>query len=352
MKTVQAIVVVLVAALSITVLARGAAPVVPAPAAAGTALTAVKTVDLGALKGKIDHLALDSKTGRLFVAASGSNAVVVADVQGGKVIHVIADVPGPEGIVAMGPGKIAVACAGDGSCRIFDADSYQMLKSVDLKADADIIRYDPAADRLWVTHKGGVLSLIDPEQGKVLADIDVGGKLEAMSLEAKSSRLFINVASAHSVAVIDRRKNAVASTWAMEGATSNYTMALDEANGRLFVGCRKPAKVVVLDTATGKKVAEADCAGDTDDLFYDAANKRIYVSGGAGAVTVIEQVDADHYKSLDQVPTGPKARTSLLAGQTYYVVVPAGKSGKAELRVYQVSTGGAPAADAHAPAGK
>jgi hypothetical protein len=91
-------------------------------------------------------------------------------------------------------------------------------------------------------------------------------------------------------------------------------MALDEHDHRLFVACRKPSKLLVFDTETGKCVAQLACCGDADDVFYDAELKRIFVSGGAACISVIEQTDPDHYRLLDDVPTAAGARTSFYDG--------------------------------------
>jgi hypothetical protein len=90
---------------------------------------------------------------------------------------------------------------------------------------------------------------------------------------------------------------------------------------------------------TGKTVATVDIVGDTDDLFYDAANKRIYVSGGEGRVTVISQTNADKYNVAGQVITAPGARTSFFVPETrmLYVAVPHRGAQKAELRAFTVA---------------
>src|SRR5690349_18240892 len=84
-----------------------------------------------------------------------------------------------------------------------------------------------------------------------------------------------------------------ASNWPLRGAAANFPMALDEANHRLFIGCRKPAKLLVLDTTTGDTLASIDIVGDTDDLWYDAPARRLYITGGEGCITVIEQTNAN-----------------------------------------------------------
>jgi hypothetical protein len=94
-----------------------------------------------------------------------------------------------------------------------------------------------------------------------------------------------------------------------------------------------------LDTETGKTVATDDIVGDTDDLFYDVANKRIYVSGGEGRITVISQTSADTYDIAGQVATAAGARTSYFVPEArmLYVAVPLRGAQKAELRVFSVA---------------
>ena len=149
----------------------------------------------------------------------------------------------------------------------------------------------------------------------------------------------MNVPNAGHVAVVDRETETVIEKIPMKEARANFPMALDEADSRLFIGCRSPAKVLVLDTETGKTVATVDIVGDTDDLFYDAANKRIYVSGGEGRVTVISQTTADKYYVAGQVSTAPGARTSFFVPETrmLYVAVPHRGGQKAELRAFTVA---------------
>ena len=121
-------------------------------------------------------------------------------------------------------------------------------------------------------------------------------------------------------------------------------MALDEANGRLFVGTRSPAKLLVLDTQTGTLVTSLDSSGDADDLFYDMQNNRIYVSGGEGAISVFEQTDPDNYSLIDKVDTAEGARTSLFVADsgTLYVAVPHRGSQQAEVRAFQTKSEGSP----------
>jgi DNA-binding beta-propeller fold protein YncE len=302
-------------------------------------LTQVQTIPLDGVEGRIDHLGLDAKGKRLFVAALGNDTVEVVDLPAGKVTRHIWNLRAPQGIgFAPESNRLAVANDKDGSCRLYDATSLQQTATVELKDDADNVRYDAISRRFWVGYGDGGLAAIDPGSGKKVADVKLHAHPESFQLETKGKRIFVSVPGAGHVAVVDRESATLIGEFAPTGASANFPMALDEADRRLFIGCRSPAKLLVLDTQTGRTVAALDIVGNTDDLFYDAANRRIYVSGGEGRVTVISQTNADMYNVAGQVATAPGARTSFFVPErrTLYVAVPHRGEQKAELRVFSV----------------
>jgi DNA-binding beta-propeller fold protein YncE len=307
------------------------------PGQSSNLLTQVRTIPLDGVEGRIDHFGLDAKGKRLFVSALGNDTVEVVDLAAGKVTQHIRNLRAPQGIgFAPESNRLAVANDEDGSVRLYDGTSLQQNATIYLKDDPDNVRYDNLSRRFWVGYGSGGLAAIDPESGNQLADIKLDSHPESFQLETRGKRIFVNVPRAGYVAVVDRETGTVIEKFRMKWAFANFPMALDEADHRLFIGCRFPAKLLVLDTETGKSVAIAQIVGDTDDLFYDAANKRIYVSGGDGRVTVISQTNPDIYNVAGQVTTAPGARTSFFVPETrmLYVAVPHRGAQKAELRVF------------------
>jgi DNA-binding beta-propeller fold protein YncE len=321
------------------ILAFGGGPCAESPGQSSDLLTQIQTIPLDGVAGRIDHFGLDAKGKRLFVGALGNDTVEVVDLTAGKVTQHIRNLPAPQGIgFAPESNRLAVANDQDGSCRLYDGTSLQQTATIELKDDADNVRYDNVSRRFWVGYGDGGLAEIDPESGKQLADVKLDAHPESFQLETKGKRIFVNVPNAGHIAVVDRETGTVIEKIPLKEARANFPMALDEADQRLFIGCRSPAKLLVLDTETGKTVAALDIVGDTDDLFYDTANKRIYVSGGEGRVTVISQTNADKYEVAGQVATAPGARTSFFVPETgrLYVAVPHRGEQKAELRVFSV----------------
>ena len=115
-------------------------------------------------------------------------------------------------------------------------------------------------------------------------EISVDAHPESFQIEKTGTRLFVNVPDHHEIQVADLAKGTVIAHWPVS-CTDNFPIALDEAHHRLFIGCRIPAKMQIIDTDTGKAVTSVDIPGTTDDLFYDAARGRIYVMGGKATWT-------------------------------------------------------------------
>jgi len=165
---------------------------------------------------------------------------------------------------------------------------------------------------IYVGYGSGALGEIDGDGNKV-GDTKLDAHPESFQLEKNSSRIYVNLPKSRKVVVVDRDKRIVVATWKTDTAFANYPMALDENEHRLFVVTRLPARLLVFNTDTGAIVEKLTAVGDCDDVFYDANRKRIYASGGDGAISAFEQKDADHYAELARIATVKGARTSFFS---------------------------------------
>ena len=207
-------------------------------------------------------------------------------------------------------------------------------------SDADQLRYDPATKRVYVGYGEGAIGAIDMTTNKRLdGDFEVGVHPESFQLEESGPRIFVNLASISQIAVIDRKTRAI-TKWKLEEAGTNFPMALDGPHRRLFVAARRPARLLVLDLDSGKEIASLPGAADTDDMWFDATRKRIYVPSGEGFIFVYQQIDPDRYQRIAKIPTAIGARTSAYYGQvgkhnSLYLAVPARANRGAELWIYE-----------------
>jgi len=306
----------------------------------GAELQLKQTIPLPRVEGRIDHLDLDAAGDRLFVCALGNNTADVLDLRKGERVHTISGLGSPQGLVYIAElNRLFVANDKGGICKIYDAKSFQTVGELNFKDDADNVRFDSAAKKIYVGFASGGIAVVNAADGKQIGSIKLSAHPEAFELEKNGERIFVNVPNSRHVAVIDRKKGEVIATWKTDGAFGNFPMAFDEANHRLFIGCRIPSKLVVLNTESGEVVAKIDISGDPDDVFYDSKRHRIYAICGAGKIDIIEQTDANSYKAVTKIDTADGARTGLFVPErdTLFVAVPHRGSQQAEIRCYQVN---------------
>jgi DNA-binding beta-propeller fold protein YncE len=298
-----------------------------------------ETIALPGVEGRIDHFAFDATGERLFVCALGNNTVEVLDLRKGVRVHSITGLGAPQGIAYIPQfDRLFIANDKGGLCKIYDGKSFQTVGELNFKDDADNVRYDNAAKKIYVGFGSGGIAIVNAPDGKQIGSIKLSAHPEAFELEKNGKRIFVNVPNARQVAVVDREKGEVIAKWKTDLAFGNFPMALDETNHRLFVGCRLPSKLLVLNTDSGDIVAKVDISGDPDEVFFDNKRHRIYAVCGAGKIDIIDQVGANSYKTSAKVDTAEGARTGFFVADRdrLFVAVSHRGSQQAEIRAYQI----------------
>ncbi len=317
-------------------------------AQAPSPLKLVETIRLPGLHdGDFDHFAPDVAGHRLFLTGEENNKVLVLDTATNQLVHTIDDVKAPHAILYRPDLKKMFIIAGDASAvQVYDVDHYKMSTEIKVSIDADSIAYDPVTQYLYVVNGGreahtpySLISVIDTNLAKRVRDIKIEtNHVEAIVLEKSGPRIFCNLTGLNSVGVMDRNGSALTATWPLPvGDKLNVAMGLDEANHRLFVVTRSPGKLIVLNSDTGKVVADLPAVGMVDDMSYDALHKRLYLAGD-GSLDVFEQKDADHYSLLAKIPGSFRAKTGIFVPELnrYYLAVPHHEKQDAEVRVYEI----------------
>jgi YVTN family beta-propeller protein len=296
---------------AVVILALGMAPSEHAHAAGSHPLSLDTKIPLGQVKGRIDHLAIDAARQRLYVAELGNDSVGVIDLKDSKVVRTITGLREPQGIgYVPSSDTVYVANAGDGSVRLFHGAELTPVGQIALGEDADNVRVDDAAHRVFVGYGSGSLAVIDTGSQKKIADIKLKAHPESFQLERGGQRVFVNVPDAQQIAVVDRSTNRQIAAWPTNGLRANFPLALDESIGRVLVVFRHPAKVGAFSMNDGRLVSASAACGDSDDVFVDSKRRRLYVSCGEGFIDVLEP-RADEYTTVERFPTSPGARTAL-----------------------------------------
>jgi hypothetical protein len=202
------------------------------------------------------------------------------------------------------------------------------------------MRYDAASKTVFVGFGGddGGVAMIDPKTDERVGQVyKTEGHPESFQVESSGVHIFVNVPDAGNVVESIDRKTGAMTKWPLKGLRSNYAMALNEEDHRLFTITRKTPMLVVFNTETGNEVARLRAAGECDDAYFDAARKRVYVIGAEGFVSVFQQKDPDHYELIANVPSGIGIRTGYFYTKRdrFYVGVPAKGNEPAQIWTYE-----------------
>jgi len=309
-------------------------------------LVLLRTTPLPDITGDFDHFAVDLVHNRLYVSAEVHHSIEVFDLKTGEHLMSAPSVTTPHTLAFVPEtGQLLVADGGDNSCRILDGADLHLVKRIPLEAYPDAGYYD-AAKRIFYVGNGGkranaaysYVSMISADEGREIGRIRVeSANLEDMALDAERNMFYVNMRDKNQIAVIDLAKKEVRQTWSIPGLNLNTPMEFDANNQRLFVAGRKPGKLFVIDTRTGQAITVLDCVETADDMTYDPAAHRIYVSG-SGGVTVVQQDSADNYRVLTQFGTNG-GKTSILVPslKQFHIAHTKTPEDNAALQMYRVN---------------
>ena len=292
------------------------------PALAQTNWQVKNTFQVGG-DGGWDYVTIDSANHRLFVTRASHTQVI--DEQTGKVLG---DIPGQNRshgvalVPELGRGFITDG-GGDGAIFIFDLKSYAVLGKIAAMPDADGIIYDARQKKLLVSagDSNALLTFspnIDPANGKLDPPIALAGKPEFLAADGKG-KVYVNLVDKGVVAVVDLATRSVVNRWPVAPGGQPVGMAFDPAKHRLFIGCRNPQKLAVMNSNTGAVEASLDIGAGVDATRFAAGQAFASTSDGALSVAAIQ---GKAWKIVETVKTPNGARTMDLDPATHTIYLP------------------------------
>ncbi len=310
---------------------------IPAPP-----LTAIGAIELPSVEGRIDHLAVDLVRKRLFVAALENDSVEIVDLEARKLLKSIRGIEGlgePQGILYLADcDRIVVANGESGMCLVLDGETFEPAARIDVGADADNLRYDAKHKLVYVAYASGALAVIDAQRWVITDRIKLTGHPEGFQLDAEGLHVWVNLPEVKRVTLFDLAHQGVEKSSLVEEAQQNYPLCLVEDGGRVLLGCRSPARLLVR-SRTCESMQALELSGDVDDVFYDSARRRAYAICGEGSIDVFERDQPGSFRPGAKVATAPGARTGLYVPERneLFVAVPHRGEQHAEVRIYRAA---------------
>jgi len=310
-------------------------------------LRLLQTISMPNVKGRLDHMDVDVKGKRLFVAGLENGTLEVVDLQAGKWMRRIPGFKKPQGALFVPSlNKLFVASGDDAMLRVFKGDTLDLLDSIQLEPGPNRVVYESHTKLVYVGYGGkdagkdyGEVGIIDARDNKHIGDIKMSAHPSELLLNKSGTTLFVLISIANQLQVVGTNKRQVVSTWKVSSEHPGDA-AFDESSSRLFAGTRTPPEMIVMDAQSGKEIVHLPTAEGMDGVYFDRQRKRIYVSGGRelpdGFAYVYQQKDADHYETLGKISTRSGAGTSFWSSELdrYFVAAPANDKQDAAILVY------------------
>ena len=272
-------------------------------------------------EGGWDILTIDSTANRLFL--SHSTKVVVVDLETNKIIDEITETPGVHAFVPVPELNRGFSSNGkEDKSSVVDLKTFQTVSRIDTGKNPDAVVYDPKRAEVYVfNHSGNSGTVIDAKTQKVVATIPLDGNPEFAAIDGNAGRAYVNIEDKSEVDVIDADKHEVIAHWPLAPGEEPTGIALDSAHHRLFSACHNKM-MTMLDTETGKVVANIPIGAGTDGAAFDDATQLVFASCGEGVVTIAKEEAPDKLTVLQTLKTERGARTMTIDSRTHRIYLP------------------------------
>ncbi|HEX7759146.1 MAG TPA: hypothetical protein VF459_06580 [Caulobacteraceae bacterium] len=268
-----------------------------------------------------DYLSFDAARSYLFLGRR-ADGVTVYDVRAHKVVATIADSKGANMATLVPEFDRGYTTNGDGSTTVFSLSTLKTITRIKLGDSADAAFFDPATRQLAFTMGDShQLTFMDAATGAITGRLHMEAEeLEGVAPDGKGS-LYVVERDIGKVAKIDAAARAVVAEWPLPKCDLPTGVALDRANGRLFLGCKGEHPVLtVLDVANGAIVAQPEIGRGNDGVVFDPQTHRVFTSNGVdGNIVIFDQVTPNSYKLVQAVTTRPIARTMAIDPATKHI---------------------------------
>jgi YVTN family beta-propeller protein len=278
--------------------------------------------------GRWDYLCVDEPSGRIFI--SHGMVVNVVNEKDGKLIGTVPDTRGVHGIaIASDLNKAFISNGMDSTVTVIDLKTLAFIARVRVTGqNPDAILYDPFSHKVFAFNgRSSSATVIDGSTDKVVATIKLDGKPE-FSVSDKKGNIYVNIEDRSEIQCINASNLEVEHTWSITPGEEPSGLALDNENHRLFAVCSN-SMMVVVDALSGKVITTLPTGRGTDGAAFDPVLKRAYSSNGEGTMTVVQEVNPDEFKVLENVATQQGARTMTVDSRTHHLFLTTAEFGPA-----------------------
>jgi DNA-binding beta-propeller fold protein YncE len=288
-------------------------------------LKQIAAIDLPGEVGKrFDYLTIDYKHNYLFSAHLGAGVLYVIDTKTNKLVKMIKDTPGAEGVEYVEElNKVYTSNWHDRTIGVIDMNKMEVIKKIPAMEKPDGNVYASHFKKLYVSdERGKTLIIVDVNKDEVIKKIPFKSETGMPQYDSVSKKIYLNLQDENIFVVIDPKNDSVTGRYPVGECKGNHGMALDAEHRLAFLACEGNDLLTIMNLDTYKPVAFLKMAGGSDVVKYDPGLKRIYVACYDGFISVFHEDDATHFTKLEDFPVQKKVHSLAVDMFTHRVYVP------------------------------
>ena len=290
-----------------------------------TTLKKIAVIDLPGEKGKrFDYLTMDYKHNYLLSAHLGANVLYVIDTKTNKLVKMIKDTPGAEGVEYVEDlNKVYTSNWQGHTIGVIDMNKMEVIKKIPAIEKPDGNAYARDFKKLYVSdERGKTLIIVDVIKDEVVKKISFKSETGMPQYDSIAKKIYLNLQDENTFVVIDPKNDSIIGKYPVGDCKGNHGMALDAEHRLAFLCCEGNDMLTVFNLDTYKPIAYLKTASDGDVVKYDSGLKRIYVACYSGFITVFQEVDASHFIKLEDFPVQKKVHSLAVDVNTHRVYAP------------------------------
>jgi DNA-binding beta-propeller fold protein YncE len=288
-------------------------------------LKQVGTIDLPGPAGKrFDYLTTDNDDHYLLSGHLGAGILYVIDMKDNKLVQAIGDVPGVEGVEYVPElKKVYTSDWKENKIGVIDLHTMKVIKKLATEDKPDGSAYAPPFHKLYVSdERGRAEAVVDVQKDEIIKTLHFDSETGMPQYDSIAKNVLVNLQDRDVIAVIDPSNDTLVARRPVTGCKGNHGMALDAAHRRAFLVCEESDQLAVFDLDKHKTIASFSIPDGGDVVKFDAALGRVYVACYSGAIAVLHEDDADHFRKLADVKVQPKVHSLAVDPATHLVYAP------------------------------
>jgi DNA-binding beta-propeller fold protein YncE len=169
---------------------------------------------------------------------------------------------------------------------------------------------------------GKAVAIVDVDKDEIVKTLEFKSETGMPQYDSVARKVYVNLRNTNEIAEIDPATDTVLGSYPVEGCRYNHGMAVDSQHHRAFLLCNGTKTLMVFALDTHKAIAHLPLPAGADVVKFDPGLGRIYAACSSGFIAILQALDADHYRKLEDFAVQKMVHSLAVDTATHRVYAP------------------------------